>query len=188
MTGHQSSRTHESDFIAELGKEPGVGASHPRVGNVPDNCDGEARNGAFSFGDCECVTEGLSGVLVFAIAGVDDGASEELLSEVGGAAGRVADHESVESLIFQGQNRVSKSLSLSHRAPVLGEVDAGVAEGMRSNLEPDSSSGGAFEEKESDELALLGFRCGARADCLSVKLGAVEEVLDLGESKVADGI
>lgn len=153
-------RGHQGDLGAEGVQQVDVGAGHAAVQDVADDGDpaavqvlaeaGVAADQAAAHG--EGVQQGLGGVLVGAVAGVDDGGVDPAggREPVGGAGGVVADDDRVGAHGLQGQRGVLQGFALGNGRTLRGEVDDVGREPLGGRLEGDPGAGRVLEEEVDD--------------------------------------
>jgi hypothetical protein len=81
--GQQRGGAAEHDIDAEFGEQENVGAGDAAVGDVADDGDAEAFEVAGAVEDGAGVEQRLGGMLVGAVAGVDDGGGQVAREESG---------------------------------------------------------------------------------------------------------
>src|SRR5690606_33645734 len=156
----QGGRGDEGDLGAEGVQQVDVGAGDPAVQDVADQGDaasfevlaesGVAADQAATHG--EGVQQGLGGVLVGAVAGVDDGGVDPSGGgqPVGGAGGAVPDDDGVDAHGLQGLGGVLQGLALGEAGSFGGEVDDVRGQPLLGGLEGDPGPGGVLEEEVDD--------------------------------------
>ncbi len=138
----------------------------------------------------EGVQQGLGGVFVGAVAGVDDGGVDPVGrgEPVRCAGGPVADHDGVRAHRGQRLGGVLEGLALGDRGALGGEVDDVRGQPLGGRFEGDPGAGGVLEEEVHHGAAaqgreLLDF---AVADGGHL-LGGVEDADGVGEAEVFGG-
>ncbi len=153
---------HERDVGAERAQQPHVGARDPGVQHVSDDDDAKAREvlpaavGAeAALADREGVEQRLGGMLVRAVAGVDDARGDPAARGEGARrAGRRVPHDDrVRAHRLQGLRGVLQALALRDAGSLRREVDHVGREPLRRGFERDPGAGGVLEEQVHDGLA-----------------------------------
>ena len=156
----------EGDLGAEGVQQVDVRAGHPAVQHVADDRDAPAgqvladpgvpADQAAAHG--EGVEQCLGGVLVGAVARVDDGGVDPAGGgePVGGPGGAVPDHDGVDPHGLQGLGGVLQGLALGDARPLGGEVDDVGGQALLGGLEGDPGPGGVLEEEVDDGTAAQG--------------------------------
>lgn len=137
--------------------------------------------------DGEGVEERLRGVLVRAVARVDDAALEEAGEEVRRAGGAVPDDDDVGVEGLEVARGVLEGLAFLERAGLDAEVDDIGAEADGGQLEADARARAGLDEEVDDGLAAQGgnFLDGALADGFELP-GGVEDGDDFVRRKGLD--
>ena len=99
-----------------------VGTGHPRVADVAHDGHTEPVETAESLPERETVEHCLGGMLVGAVAGVDDGTLHPFIDPHRGAGSLVPDHHEVCPEGFDGLRRVLEALALREGGTPCGEA------------------------------------------------------------------
>lgn len=121
--------------------------------NVPHEGDPESGDAFFVFQDGEGIGEGLGGMFVHSIAGVDDGFSEESCGKIGGAPRAVPHHEGIQSFVSESQHGIFEGFPFGHTGTLHAEVGAFHLEVSCRLFKAEAGSGGVFQEEHSDDFA-----------------------------------
>ena len=113
----------EGHVRAQLGQRPDVRARHAAVEDVAEDGDVQPCDAAFLLADGERVEQRLGGMLVRAVAGVDDAGVEHARQEMRRAGGAVADDDDVGVERLEVARGVLERLALLERGGLGGEVD-----------------------------------------------------------------
>ena len=150
------------------------------MGDIADDRDLEPGDPPLGLTDREDVEQALGGVLVRAVAGVDDRGLEVAREVPGRARGLVADDEDVDAHGLDVLRRVDEGLALLGRAAFLLKVDDVGGEPLRGEPEADPRARAGLEEEVDDDAPAerRDLLDRARAD-LAKALGGVEDELDL---------
>src|SRR5690606_29196647 len=159
---------------------PDVGASDAGVQDVAHDAYLDAFEPTEVVTDREHVEEGLRGVLVPPIAGIDHVRGDALRQELRRARGRVPDHDHVDPHRLQIARRVDQRLALLQARAVARHVDRVRAQPLLRELEGDARAGRRLEEEVDDRLAAQDRDLLDRplADLLE-RLGRVQDRADL---------
>ncbi len=122
----------------------------------------------FLLADGERVEQRLGGMLVRAVAGVDDAGIEDAGQEMRRAGRAVADDDEVRVQRLQVARGVLERLALLERGGLGGEIDDVGREPLLGQLEAGARAGGRLDEQVDDRLAAQGGHLldGALADRL----------------------
>ena len=134
----------------------------------PENGDVQALDAAFLLADGEGIQQRLGGMLVGAVAGVDDAGVEDARQEMRRAGRAVADDDEVNVQRLEVAGGVFERLALLERGGLGGEVDDVGREPLLGELEAGARAGGGLDEQVDDGLAAQGgdLLDGALADRL----------------------
>jgi hypothetical protein len=124
------------------------------VGDVPHQADRQALQPALDPADGEDVEQALGRVLVGAVAGVDDAATQVLGQQVRRSRRGVADHHQVGPHRLDVLRGVDERLALGQAGAAGGEVDGVGAEPLGGQAEAGPGPCGRLEEQVDDDLAL----------------------------------
>ena len=186
--GDEGGRADDADLGAHGREQVDVGAGDPAVQDVAADGDSEAFEAAAAAAEGERVEQGLGGVLVGAVAGVDDGGGDFLGQQVGRAGLVVADDEEVAAHGVKGARGVEQGFALIHAGGADGHVDDVGAEALAGEFEAGAGAGAVLEEQVDEGAAAqqvaLGFAGAVEED---VALGEVEQVGDFGGVEAFDG-
>ena len=153
---HQRGGAAQGHPRAQLDQRPDVRAGHAAVKNVAQDGDVQPGDAALLFADGEDVQQRLGGMLVRAVAGVDDAGVEEARQEMRRAGGAVADDDDVG---VERSRLRAVSLSVS---PFLSEEASAVKlmmsarQALRGEFETDARARGRLDEEVDDGLAAQG--------------------------------
>ncbi len=170
----------EKDPGAHLGQAVDVGAGHPAVGDVADDGHLEPLQGSQLLPYGHHVQEALGGVLVGAVAGIDDRVGYAFGQVVVGARDGVAHDDDVRLHGLDIAGRVRQGLALLHGAGGGRDVEGVGREPLGCDLEGGPGACGRLEEQVYHRLAAQGrdLLDLALADLLHV-VGGVKEQFDL---------
>ncbi len=149
-------RTAERDARAKFAEEMNIGARDARMKDVAENCDIEAVEAAFAIADGERVEQGLRGMFVRAVAGIEHGNIHAAGDEIGGARCRVANHDSVGAHGFERPDSVNERFAFFHAGGFGLQIHGIRAETRGGSGEADARARGRLEESESDGFAAEG--------------------------------
>src|SRR5213594_969301 len=129
----------------------------------------------------------LRGMLVLAVAGVDDVRANPVAQELGGAGGGMADDHHIDPHRFEVSGGVDQGLALLHRAAACRHVDGVGGEALFRELERDAGARGGFEEQVDYGLAAerRDFLDRPLGDFLE-GLGGIEDEPDLVRREVLE--
>ena len=163
---HERAGAAERHVRAEFGQRPDVGAGHPAVENVAQNGDVEPFDLPFPFANGKRVEQGLRGMFMGAVAGVDDAGVEETRKKMGRARRAVANEHDVRVQGLEVSGGVLERLALFERGSLGGKVDHIRSESHGGQLEADAGAGGWFDEEVDHRFAPQSwhFLDGALAD------------------------
>ena len=133
-----------------------VGAGHPGVGDVADDGHFQAIQAPLGFLNGEEVQEGLGGVLVEAVAGVDDPALETPGQVMGGAAGGMANHQQVRLHGLQIVGGVHQGFALDGAGGRHRQVEGVGAEALGRDLKGHAGPGAGLVEDRHHGFAPEG--------------------------------
>src|ERR1700728_460789 len=143
----------ERDLHAEFAEHVNIRAGHAAVENVTEDGDVPALELAFAVADGEGVEQGLRGMLVRAIAGVEHGNLQALGDEFGRTGRCVANHDSIGAHGFERADRVDERFAL-FEAGGFGLQGHGVrAETRGRGGEADACARGGFKKRDGDSFA-----------------------------------
>ena len=185
--GDEGGRADEGDLRAELEQAPDVGARDAAEEDVADDGDVEAVDAPAFFADREQVEQRLGGVLVRAVARVDDAGVEALREELGGPGGGVAQDDDVDVVGLEDEGGVLEGLALDEARTAGGNVDHVGAQAHRREFKARAGAGAGFDEEVDQRPAAQGgdFFHVARTDLLELTRG-VEQEGDFGRAQVLD--
>ena len=109
---HPHRRAAERDPHAELAEQVNIRARHAAVKNVAKDRDVPAFELALAVADRQGVEQGLRGMLVRAVAGIEHGNFEALGDEFRRAGRSVANHDAIGAHGFERANRVDQRFAL----------------------------------------------------------------------------
>ena len=186
--GMQGGRRDEADVGAHGLEAADAGARDPRVGDVADERDLQPVERPDLALDGVEVEQGLGGVLVLAVAGVDDGGVGEAGGHLARADGGVADHQDVRRVRVERDDRVLEGLPLLHaRAGALDVHDVG-GEALAGQLERGRGARGGLEEHVDDRAAPQGRHLlDVALHDLGEAVADAQDARDLGTVEVVDG-
>ena len=185
---HEGRWRDDGDVRAEPAEGDDVGAEHPRVGQVADDGDVPAVEVADPVAEGVGVEQGLRGVLVGAVPGVDDAGVDPLGHLLARARGVVPDDQGVDGHGVDRADGVAQRLALARRGALAGDVDGVGGHPLAGDLERAAGPGGVLEEEVDDGPAAQG------RDLLDVpllhvvhRLGGGEDGLDVVAAQVRRG-
>ena len=146
-------------------------AGDAAVQDVADDPDVQAVEAADALAQRVDVQQRLRGVLVLAVAGVDDARGRPLRDQRGGADVRRADHDQVGPVGGQRRDRVLERLALLDRGAGCAQVDHVRGERLRGELEGAARARARFVEEVQDAAA------AERRHLLDLALGDLGEAL-----------
>ncbi len=157
------------------------------VRDVADDGDAQTFQVAGAVEDGAGVEECLGGVLVSAVAGVDDGGWQVARQEMGRPGGGVAHDDGVGPHGREGVEGVHERLALGDARPRCGDGDGVRAEAFGGNLEAGARARGCLEEEVDDHLSAqrVEFFESLTLDGLKV-FGARQNSFDLGAMQLLD--
>ena len=120
---HQSRRSADDDFGAQFQEAVNIAPGYPAMGDVSDQADGQSLQPILDSPNGEDVEQSLSGMLVGAVAGIDDTALQMLCQEMRRAGHGVADHYAVDAHRFDVLGGVNEALAFGEAGASRGEVD-----------------------------------------------------------------
>ena len=129
---------------------------NPAVDDVPDNRDLQAVQGFLFFPHGEEVKKGLGGMLVSAVAGVDDRGVEDIREHMGRTRHAVPDDDDVGPHRFEVPSRVLEGLPFRDAARACRYVDGVGGETLGGDLERDARPGARLVKKRNDRFAPQG--------------------------------
>ena len=141
---------------AQLGQRPDVRPRHAAVEDVAENGDVQALDAALLLADGERVQQRLGGMLVRAVAGVDDAGIEDPGQEMRRAGGAVADDDEINVQRLEVARGVLERLALLERGGLGGEIDDVGREPLLGQLEAGARAGGGLDKEVDDGLAAQG--------------------------------
>ena len=162
---HQRRRTGQRDACAEFAQQVNVGAGHAAVENVAQDSYSQTLQPAFVVPHGERVQQGLGGMFVGAVAGVQDGHSGVAREEVRNAGALVADHQRVGAHGNQRLHGVEQRFALLHAGGFQRQVHHVHTQPLGRHLEGDARAGGGLEERQHQRLAAQQVEPGHRPDC-----------------------
>ena len=163
LAGHQRGRAAQHDGGAELREQVDVGAGHAAVRDVADDGDAQAFERRAVIEDGAGVEQRLGGVLVGAVAGVDDGGARQVArQEVGRAGSGVAHHDGVRAHGDERVQRIDERLALGDAGAGGGDGDGVRAEALGGDFEAGAGARGGLEEEVDDHAAFAGCRSAGR--------------------------
>ena len=184
----QRRRPADGDPGAHLLEGEDVRARHARVQDVADDPDAQAVEAAQALAQGVDVEQRLSGVLVLAVAGVDDRRRRPLRDERGRPRPRGADDDGVGLVGVQGQDGVLQRLALLHARPAGREVHDVGAQALGRELEGRARARRGLVEEVQDGAPAQG------RDLLDLAVGdlgergrPVADALDRGAIEILDG-
>ena len=183
----QRRRAADRDLGAEPLEGDQVGAGDAAVEDVADDPDLAAVEGAEAAAQGVDVEQRLAGVLVLAVAGVDDRGTGPAGDHLGRAGVGVADHDRGRVVGGQGGDRVLQRLALVDRGAGRLDRDQVGGEPLGGELEGAAGAGARLVEERDDGAAAQGrdLLDVAAAD-LGEALGAVEDRFDLLAGELLD--
>ncbi len=157
------------------------------MGDIAADRDGEPLDPSFVAADRERIEQRLGGVLMRAVAGVDDAAIDLAREQGDGAGGVMAHHENVGPHRVEGDRGVDQRLPFAHRGGADRHVHDVRAEPLAGELEGGLRAGRDLEEQV--DLGAAAQR-GALLLDLAIDLdeffGEIEETDDLLARKPVD--
>ena len=163
---HQSCRAAERDLGAEFRERPNIRARDTAVEDVAEDRDIQAFNFSLSLANGEGVQQGLRGMLVRAVAGIDDAGTEHAGKKMRRAGSAVADDDEVRIQCLEIQGGVFERLAFLERGGLGGKIDDVRGEPLLGQFEADARAGGGLDEEVDHRLAAQrgNFLDGALAD------------------------
>lgn len=121
--GQEGGGSDEDDFGAEFGESPDIASCDPTMGDVSDDGYFESIDFSFDFSNGEHIQQGLGGVFMAAVAGVDDGGIDALCEVVGGAGCGMSDDDDVDAHGFDIFCGVDEGFAFGDAGDFCGEFD-----------------------------------------------------------------
>lgn len=106
----------EQNLGTEFGQAPDVAPRGPTVSDIAHKRDRESSDAAEAFADGEDVQKALRGMLVRAVASVDDRARQRLAQQVGGTRRAMPNDHRIHAHRLDGFGRVDERLALAQAA------------------------------------------------------------------------
>jgi hypothetical protein len=156
LAGDPHSGTAECEAAAEFSKEMDIGAGDTAVLDVAEDGDAEIFDGTLAIADGESVEQALRGMLVGAVAGVDDGNIEMARDKIRRARGGVAHDETVGLHGVESVNGIEEGFALFQAGGFGLKVHGVGAQTRGGRAEADARARGIFEEGEGDGFAAEG--------------------------------
>ena len=154
--GDESCRGEDPDFHVQFARHRADRTEDARVQQVADQQN--AATGQFTHGLAhgESVEQGLGGMRVVAVAGVDHG-GRGMARDEGGHAGRGVAHDHVIDLHrLHGIDRVEDGLAFGHARLGDGQIGHVGRKAFGRDFEGGAGAGGRFEKKVEHRLAAQG--------------------------------
>ena len=188
VDGDEGRGSAEHDGGSHCGEAEDVGAGDAAVEGVADDDDFLAVEAAEAGAHRHQVEEGLGGMGVASVAGVDDaGAVEVSGEEVGGSGVWASDDDEVGAHCLEGEGGVEERFAFFGAASGAGDVDDVGAEHLAGLFEGDAGSGARFEEDGDDDFsAERGGFFDAAAEEFAHRLRLVEHADDLAAREVVE--
>ncbi len=182
--GNKRRRADQNHLCAKLGQRPQIRAGDAAVGDVADDRDPQPRDFSESFANRVKIEQPLRRMLVRAVAGVDDAATDRARQQRGGPRRRVADHDHVDAHRLNVAGGVDQRFALADAAPLLGEIDDVGRQTRRGEGKARARSRAVFEEGVDHDSAAQGGDLfhAARGDFLE-RIGGVEDEFDFGRAQ-----
>ena len=155
--------------------------------DVAADGDGQPLEGALAPPDRQGVGQGLGGVLVVPVTGVDHRAVDLVTQEMGHPAHGVAHDEHVGAHGVERHRRVQQGLPLAGRTGCQRHVHDVEAEMLAGNLERRPGAGRILEKQADQQVA--GQRVGRTivlGQAIRDEVGPINEVDDLGAAHLLD--
>src|SRR5579859_595156 len=168
-------RTAKREAAAEFSQQMNVRTGHAAVRNVAEDGDIEVFDGAFAVTNGERVEEALRGMLVHAVAGVDDGNLEMAGDEIRGAGRRVAHDQAVRLHGVQRMNGIQEGLAFFQARGFRLQIQCIGAEARSCGAEADARARGIFKESQGDGFTAQGGEFLKRIPLNSLKILALVE-------------
>ena len=185
---HEGRRADQGDVRLKLGERPDVGAGDAAEKNVAQDDDLAALQRAEMLGHRERVEQGLRGMFVGAIAGIDDRNIEEPAEVKRRSGGGVAQHDHVGLERLDVLRGVAQGLALGGAGGGGVEGDDIGAEPLGRHLERHARAGARFQEEIDDRLAAQrGHLLDAALQDLLEGGGGRVDLVDLGSAQLLDG-
>jgi len=150
---HQRGRPAHRHLGAQLGQRPNIRARNPAVEDIAQDGHFQPRKAPLLLANGEGVQQRLGGVLMRAVARIDDAGVEDARKEMRRAGGAVADHDEVNVQRLQVARGVLEGLALPQRGSLGGEVDDVRRKSLLGQLEARAGAGGRLDEQVDDGLA-----------------------------------
>ena len=154
--GSMVAGARHGDLRTHLDKGLNVGAGHPGVGDIADDGHFQTVQTPLGFLDGEEVQKGLGGMLMETVAGVDYSAPEPLGQIMGGAAGRMANHQQVRLHGLEIVGGVHQGFALDGAEGRHRQVEGVGAEALGRNLERHTGPGAGLVEDRHHGFAPEG--------------------------------
>ncbi len=155
LRGHSKQRRSDQAefYILEVGQGSGQGVDRPAVLEIADHSNMEPVDPAAGIGHGEQVQQGLGGVLVGSVAGVDHRDLGQIGCKPGAPFQRVADDHDVGVALDHLDRVVERFTLLDADRPRSGEPDHLPAEPFHSRSEGELRSGRGLEEEGGHDPA-----------------------------------
>src|SRR5277367_4217539 len=153
---HPHRGTTQSDAYAKFAEQVNIGSRHAAVQHVAEDGEIPAFELALAVADGERIEQRLGGMLMRAVAGVDDGNTEAVGNKFRRAGRTMADDDAVGAHGFERAHGVEKRFAFFQAGCFGLEIHGVRAQSGRSGGEADARARGIFEEGECDSLAAQG--------------------------------
>ena len=144
--GHQGRRADQADPVFHLAQQDQVGPRHPRMRDVPADRDGQPVQPALLAADRQRVQQGLGGMFVAPVTGIQHGAVHLLRQQVDRAGMRVPHDQQIGMHRVQRHRRVDQRLALLYRRRLEPHVHHVRAQPLARQFETGLGAGGVLEE------------------------------------------
>ena len=145
--------TGQADRRAHLFQRVDVGAGHPAVGDVADDGDGEPSRSSLVLADGQQVEQSLAGMLVGAVAGIDNRAVEALGQIMRGARGGMPHDDDIGMHRLDVPGGIFQGFPFDHRRGRGGDIDGVGGEPFAGDFKGGPGAGAGLEEEVDDRLA-----------------------------------
>ena len=144
------SQTNLFGDAVEIGRLPSesknIGTGHATVSDIPDNGHSQSCYCAFFLANGKEVKQGLGGMLVHAVARVDDGSLHMFGQKVRGTRRGMAKHDDIGIHGFKILGRIQQGFTFNYTAGGGRNVEGVGTQAFGSNLKRRSGSGTGFVE------------------------------------------
>src|SRR6516162_5103834 len=150
---HQGGGAAHDHLGTQFGQAVNIAARYPAMSNVADQAYREVLQSALELANGEDVEQTLSGMLVRAVAGINDTALQMFGQKMWCAGRRVPDHHDVDAHGLDVLGSVDECFSLAQAGAAGREIKGVGAEPPRRQAKAGSRPGGRLEEQVDHDLA-----------------------------------